>query len=161
MGAQNGGGYVELLFTKIQQIRPGSRLVNMSTAWATSADILKSQMSKVAQINPTLITVGVGMNDVLQGVGEQEFEENYEKIIAQLVKVQAIIVIVNLADISAAPMLLRSPVSGIELRIRSFNQCVARVATRHNVELVDLFTATKDILPVHSETLLCRRHSSI
>jgi lysophospholipase L1-like esterase len=48
-------------------------------------------------------------------------------------------------------MMLRSPASGIELRIKSFNQCVARVATRHNVELVDLYTATKDILPVHPE----------
>lgn len=151
VGAQNGGGYVKLLFTNIQQIRSGSCLVNMSTAWATSADILTSQMPKVTQINPTLITVGVGMNDVLQGVSEQEFEENYEKIIAQLVKVRAIIVIVNLADISAAPMMLRSPASGIELRIKSFNKCIARVATRHNLELVDLYTATKDILPVHPE----------
>jgi len=151
VGAQNGRGYVEVLFTKLQQMRPGSRLVNMSTAWASSADILKRQISKVAQINPTLLTVGVGLNDVLQGVSEQEFEENYEKIIAQLVKVRAITVIVNLADISAAPLLLRSPVSGIELRIRSFNQCIARVANRYNVELVDLYTATKDILPLHPE----------
>src|SRR4051794_23257213 len=37
LGARNGSGYVELLFERIQQIRPGSCLVNLSTAWATSA----------------------------------------------------------------------------------------------------------------------------
>jgi lysophospholipase L1-like esterase len=150
LGARNGG-YVELLFTRIQQVRPGSRLVNLSTAWATSADVLKSQMGKVAESHPTLVTVGIGINDVLQGVGEQEFEQNYEKIISQLDKIKTVTVIVNLADLSVAPMLLRSPGSGTELRIRSFNQCITRVATRHNLKLVDLYNATKDILRVHPE----------
>lgn len=151
LGARNGGGYVELLFKRIQQIRPGSRLVNLSTAWATSADVLKSQISKVAESHPTLVTIGIGINDVLQSVGEQEFEENYEKIISQLDTVGAVTVIVNLADLSGAPMLLRSPGSGIEFRIKSFNQCIARVATRHNLKLVDLYDTTKDILRVHPE----------
>ena len=151
LGARSGGGYVELLFTRIQQIRPGSRLVNLSTAWATSADVLKSQMGKVAESHPALVTVGIGLNDVLQGVGEQEFEENYEKIISQLDKVGAATVIVNLADLSAAPMLLRSSVSDIELRIRIFNQCITRVATRHNLKLVDLYNTTKDTLRVQPE----------
>ncbi|MBV9960015.1 MAG: SGNH/GDSL hydrolase family protein, partial [Acidobacteria bacterium] len=98
LGAGNGGGYVDRLAQQLQQVRPGTRLINLSEAGATTRDVLR-QLSSYAGAAPSLITVGIGVNDVVQGIDETEFTQNYEKILAQLKKFGAPVIIINVPDV--------------------------------------------------------------
>lgn len=151
LGARNGRGYVDRLFAKIDQTRPNSHLVNLSVPWATTADVLNKQVPLVRATRANLVSVSIGINDVLQGRSELEFEENYEQILSQLEKLDAVTVVVNLPDITAAPALLRSPDPSIDVRLRSFNKKIERIANKRGLPLVDLYSVTRDSLRLQSE----------
>lgn len=151
LGARSGGGYVDRLFAKIDQTHPNSHLVNLSVPWATTAHVLNKQVPSVSATRATLVSVSIGINDVLQGRSELEFEENYEQILSQLEKLDAVTVVVNLPDITAAPELLRSPDASIEVRVRSFNKRIETIANKRGLPLVDLYGLTRDSLRSRSE----------
>src|SRR5207253_1140514 len=64
VGARDGSGYVARLFTRITRVRPGSKLTNVCVSGATTADVLRTQIEPALSARPTLITLGIGINDV-------------------------------------------------------------------------------------------------
>ena len=55
-------------------------------------------------MNPDLVTVGIGINDIGHGLTLDQFSRNYEEILSTLKqKTRARIVVTNLPDISSAP----------------------------------------------------------
>src|SRR3712207_1787485 len=105
VGARHGG-YAGRLFTRIERVRPGSRLINLCASGATTADVLGDQTSRVADEHPTLVTLGIGINDVGRDVSIEQFARNYEAIIVRLRGDANVPVIVttNIPDISFAPV---------------------------------------------------------
>jgi acyl-CoA thioesterase I len=65
VGAKEGG-YVARLFKKVSERRPGSRLFNLCVSGATTADLLRGQLDRGVAINPDLVTIGIGINDIGQ-----------------------------------------------------------------------------------------------
>ena len=103
VGAREGG-YVARLFTRILERRPGSKLSNLCVSGATTADLMRSQLERGVALNPDLVTVGIGINDIGHGLTLEQFSKNYEEIITTLKqKTHARIVVTNLPDISSAP----------------------------------------------------------
>jgi lysophospholipase L1-like esterase len=150
LGAGNGGGYVDRLLQQIQQLRPGSRLINLSEAGATTNDVNR-QLSNYSGASPSLVTLGIGVNDVMQGVDETEFASNYEKILVQLKKFGAPTVIINLPDVSLAPALPESMRKQLHDRILRFNTRIEEIAGRYAVSLIDFYRTSQEILPTHPE----------
>ena len=97
------------------------------------------------------VTVAVGINDVLQAVREQDFEENYERIASQLETRRVAIVITNLPDFTAGPALSKSQNESMRARLAAFNRRIERVATRYNLPLVHLYEVTEESLRSHPE----------
>src|ERR687892_610256 len=73
VGARGGGGYVARIFERIERVRPGSRLVNLCVSGATTGDVLRGQVGRVGDARPTLVTVGIGINDLTRMTAPEQF----------------------------------------------------------------------------------------
>src|SRR5215204_7510499 len=83
VGARKGG-YVQRLFNRLVERRPESRLINLCVSGATTADVLRGQLERGVAMNPDLVTVGIGINDIGHGLTLEQFSKNYEEILSTL-----------------------------------------------------------------------------
>jgi acyl-CoA thioesterase I len=143
VGAREGGGYVERLHRRLLSLRPGASLVNLCQSGATSADVRDEQVPRARRVTPSLITLGIGINDVTWQVPDEAFAFNLEEIAVALAFVRAPVVLMNIPDLALAPAAMRFDASLYERRIEVFNEHVEATAARHHFVHVDLFSATK------------------
>ncbi|HEX8187392.1 MAG TPA: SGNH/GDSL hydrolase family protein [Pyrinomonadaceae bacterium] len=152
VGARKGGGYVARLFERVERARPGSTLVNLCVSGATTGDVLRSQVGRVGEARPSLVTVGVGINDLTRQAAPEQFARNFEELVTRLrAQTDAPVVVSNLPDISHAPrvpgFLRESARRGIIL----YNERLAEAAARHRLHLADSFGKSADVIPAHPE----------
>ena len=154
VGARRGGGYVARLFERIERVRAGSSVKNFCVSGAETADVLRTQLARLdsTTARPTLITVGIGINDVSHGVDVERFARNYEEIVVRLKsKTDAPIVVTNIPDISSAPRVPAFLHEQVRQRIRLFNTRLAEIAKRHDLLLVDAYDMSREVIPAHPE----------
>lgn len=151
LGARNGGGYVDLLLARIRQTHPDSRLINLSTAWATTAEVLSRDLKRFPAEEATLVTVGIGLNDLMQGLSDEQFAGNYEKIVSALEKSGAQIIITNLPNFSSAPAASTSKREDVTRALALFNTRIQEIAESHNLPLVDLYQTSSAVIQSHPE----------
>lgn len=152
VGAREGGGYVARLFKRIEERRPGSKLSNVCVSGATTDDLIRDQLQKGVELNPDLVTVGIGINDVGHGLTLEQFSKNYEEILSTLKeKTHAQIVVANIPDVSSAPRIPSVMRNSYQQQIIQFSQRLEEIAKRHGVVVFDVYSITKDELPSHPE----------
>jgi lysophospholipase L1-like esterase len=152
VGAKSGGGYVARLFKRIEHEHPGSRLKNFCVSGATTADVLRSQVGQVTQARPTLITLGIGINDIGHGVTPEQFAANYEEIIKRLrAASSAPIVVANIPDVSLAPVVPAFYKEEAHSRVVLFNDKIREIAARRNLVVADAYSETREVIPQHPE----------
>jgi lysophospholipase L1-like esterase len=144
LGARNGGGYVDRLFARIEQKRSGFALINLCTAGATTADAVNKQLAQLGSTRVTLVTICVGVNDLLRGSDEKQFAENYETLVAKLRESARSVVVANLPDVASAPAMKGLTGESLRLRLEQFNKAIEEVANRHGVPLVDLYSLSAE-----------------
>lgn len=151
VGARQGG-YVARLFERVERVRAGSSVRNFCVSGAETADVLRGQLTRLDATRPTLVTLGIGINDVSHGVSPEQFARNYEEIITRLKsRTDAPIVVTNIPDISTAP---RVPVflhDQVQARIRVFNERIAEIAKRQELLLVDAYEMSREVIAAHPE----------
>jgi len=152
VGARDRRGYVARLFHRIERVRPGARLVNLCVSGATTADVLRAQVARVAAAHPTLLTLGIGIND-LRRFTPEDYRRNYEEIIARLQEAAAPapLVVSNLPDLSFAPAIPAFLHEEVRRGVRRFNEIIADVAARRSLFLVDVFSKSHEVVPTHPE----------
>lgn len=154
VGARKGGGYVARLFERIERERPGSRVVNLCASGARTGDLLRHQLPRVAALRPTLVTVGIGINDLTNLVPTETFGANYDEIVSRLRSdaPAARVVLSNLPDISPAPAVPAHLRPAAVRRIRLFNEIIDRVAARHRgVRVADAYHPSREVIAAHPE----------
>lgn len=145
-------GYVARLFKKILERRPGSKLSNLCVSGATTAEVVRGQLAKGVAMNPDLVTVGIGINDIGHGLTLEEFSENYETILSTLKeKTRAQIVVTNIPDISSAPRIPGVLRNHYQQLINQFCRRLEEIAKQHSVTICDIYTITNQELPSHPE----------
>src|SRR4026208_2314959 len=93
------GGYVKRIFNRIAERLPRSPLQSRSVSGATTGDLVRGQLAQGVAMNPDLVTVGIGINDIGHGLTLEQFSKNYEEILSTLKeKTHARIVVKNLPD---------------------------------------------------------------
>ena len=151
VGARNGG-YVARLFARIKRERPASSLTNVCVSGAETEDVLRGQIRPALAARPTLITLGIGINDVGHGVTLERFSSNYEEIIKRLrAESSAPIVITNIPDISLAPAIPSVMRADVYRRVNLFNERIKEIAERHGLRVVDAYTVTREVIQSHPE----------
>lgn len=152
VGARRGGGYVARVFERIERARAGSSLQNFCVSGAETSDVLRGQLARLDATRPTLVTLGIGINDVSHGVTPDEFARNYEEIVTRLKsKTDAPIVATNIPDISHAPRVPAFLHEQVRQRIQLFNSHIAEIGRRHNLLLVDAYDMSREVIPNHPE----------
>lgn len=150
VGAHNGG-YVERLMKRLERLRPSSTLVNLCEAGATTSQVLDKQLPRALKAKGGVMTLGVGINDLARGVSEQEFAQNFERIVSQLKQAGAPVVLMNLPDLSAFPAAAGLGGDEVEVRVERFNQQIANIAARYQLPLFDLHQFSREIIHAHPE----------
>jgi lysophospholipase L1-like esterase len=151
IGAREGG-YVARLFKRLVARRPGSRLTNLCVSGATTADLLRDQLERGVAMNPDLVTVGIGINDIGHGLTLEQFSRNYEDILSTLrEKTRAQIVVTNIPDVSNAPRIPGSLRSQYQQEIMRFSRRLEEIAARHGATVFDVYTITHEQLASHPE----------
>jgi lysophospholipase L1-like esterase len=151
MGARNGG-YVARLFQRLVERRPGSKLSNLCLSGSTTEDVLRGQLEKGVAMNPDLVTLGIGINDIGHGMTLDQFSKNYDQILSRLKeKTLAEIVVTNIPDISSAPTIPGPMRRQYQQQIIQFSKRLEEIAARHGVTVFDVYTITTNELPSHPE----------
>jgi len=152
VGARKGGGYVARLFERIEREREGSRVTNLCVSGAETRDVIRSQLPRVRALRPTLVTVGIGINDLTHAVEVERFRRNYEELAAGLrAATDAPVILTNVPDISTAPRVPAFMREEVRRRIALFNEAIAEVAAAHSFKLVDAYGMSREIIPRHPE----------
>jgi lysophospholipase L1-like esterase len=151
VGAINGG-YPARLFRRVLAEREGSTLTNLCRSGARSDELLSGQLDRAVSATPDLVTVCIGINDVVQGVGKDIFAGYFAEIVWRLRdETTARLVIANLPDISNAPAATREMGIALAPTIAAFNQEIARTAVQAQALLVDVWAETRAVIPGHPE----------
>ena len=145
LGARDGSGYVDRLFARIEQKRPGSTLINLSAAGATTTDAVNKQITRLEDTRATLVTICVGVNDLLRGREAKQFAEDYETLVAKLKRPGRLLVVANLPDVASAPAIKELADESVRLRLGQFNKAIEDIARRHGVPLVDLYKSSGEM----------------
>jgi lysophospholipase L1-like esterase len=152
VGARKGGGYVARLFERIKREHADARLTNLCMSGATTDDVLRVQLQPAINSRPTLVTLGIGINDIGHGQSAERFAHNYEAIIKRLrTETSATIVVTNIPDISFAPVVPSTARDETRHRVESFNEKIEAIARQYNLLVVDVYTETHQVIPTHPE----------
>ena len=152
VGSKDGEGYVARLFERIKHERPESRLTNLCVSGATTDDVLRGQLQPAINSRPTLLTLGIGINDIGHGLTLDHFARNYEEIVKRLkTETTARIVVTNIPDISYAPVVPEDAREETRRRIQSFNVKLEAIAKQYELFVVDTYSETHKVVPTHPE----------
>ena len=131
-------GYADRLAAMLDSLHPGLMYANLAVRGRQVRDVLTDQLPQALAMNPDLITVCVGMNDVTQpGRSFERALADLEELYAALARSQATVVTTkfpNIGRILPAGRLLAP-------RIRRINAVIGSAANRHGFGLVDLYRA--------------------
>ncbi|WIG96624.1 SGNH/GDSL hydrolase family protein [Myxococcus sp. SDU36] len=147
VGAARGGGYPERLASRLRAGGLPVGLSNLGQSGARIRDVFTGQVKRAVAAQPTLVTLGIGTNDVWRGTPLEDFQDDLDRIARRLKQTGAPLVVVNLVDLALAPVARLVPAALYEGRLEPFNAAIAKVARVHGMHHVDLFTASKAMIP--------------
>jgi len=147
VGASRGGGYPDRLASALRADGLSVGLTNLGQSGARIRDVITGQVKRAVAAQPTLVTLGIGTNDVWRGTPVDEFQDDLDRIARRLKQTGAPLVAVNLVDLALAPVARLVPAALYEGRIEPFNAAIAEVSRLHGMHVVDLFSASKAMIP--------------
>lgn len=142
IGAERGGGYPERLARRLGESGTQVRLLNLGAPGATAEDVRRAQLPRVLAERPALVTIGIGLNDVMRGRPLAEFARDLEVIADGVARAKAAVVISELPDVSLAPSGAGSPPS-LARRIAAYNATIRLVAERHGFQVAELEASSR------------------
>lgn len=119
------------------------RLVNLSVSGATSADVVRAQLPRVAAAAPSLVTVSIGVNDLVRQRPLAAYARDLGAVADALARTGAAVVFTTLPDLSLTPSARRGDVRALRQRIAGFNAVVRGIAGRHGFAVVDVCAASE------------------
>jgi lysophospholipase L1-like esterase len=149
-------GFADRLAALVNSLYPGLEYANLAIRGKLVADVLREQVPQALAMGPDLITVCVGMNDVIQpGRSFGRALTDLEYVYAALAESGATVLTTTFPNVAQFLPLGRL-VSG---RLARINNAIRAAADQHDFRLVDLYNAasmrdldTWDVDRVHAST---------
>lgn len=136
--------YPSVIFQALRLHYPKSEFYNLGKGYSKISDIINSQIDEAIKINPSLITISIGANDVANHTRLSDFEKNLEEILNRLKnETSAEIVINSIPDLTATKMFNRFQKVYGNYRIGLFNSIIEKSAQKHQILFVDLYLQSK------------------
>jgi acyl-CoA thioesterase-1 len=130
VGAERGGGYPERLARRLEASGVPVRLVNLGVPGATADDLRRTQLPRVMGEQPVLVTIGIGLNDLVRGRSLRDFARDLQLIADVVERTRATVIVSELPDISRSPSAAGSPRS-LERQLAAYNAALRQMAERH------------------------------
>jgi lysophospholipase L1-like esterase len=122
---------------------PDTRYENLAWVGATSADVEQNQLGRALALDPDVVTLVCGANDVLMSVrpDAEEYEGRLSRMFARLRREapEAAVVTATYPDISRFLDLRPRTRSRVEKGMRVYNAACRTVAGRHGIALLEGF----------------------
>jgi lysophospholipase L1-like esterase len=123
------------------------KVKNLGVPGATSFDILTGQVLDASELNPQIITLFIGTNDMHNFVSLEKFKSNLLTAIGALQRTtKAEIYLVNLPYLGASDLVLPPYNLYFEMKLKKYNSAIAQVASETGVILIDLYSASDKVL---------------
>lgn len=137
-GAESGGGYPDRLARRLAAAGAPVRLVNLGVSGATAEDLRKVQLPSARAVEGVaLVTIAIGINDVVRGRPLAEFARDLEIVADAIARTRAVVVLSELPDLSRAPA-LASNARALGRRIAAYNATIRRIGERHGFAVAEL-----------------------
>jgi lysophospholipase L1-like esterase len=131
-------GFADRLAATIDAIHPGLQYANLAIRGTLVADVLRQQVPPALAMQPDLITVCAGMNDVIQpGRKFGRALADLETLYARLAESGATVVTTTFPNVAKLIPLGRI----VSPRVARINRTIRLAADRYGFALVDLYNA--------------------
>ncbi len=149
-------GFADRLAVLVDALYPGLHYANLAIRGKRIADVLREQVPQTLAMQPDLITVCAGMNDVIQpGRSFGPALADLDDVYAALAESGATVVTTTFPNVAQFLPLGRL----VSARLGRINTAIRAAADRHGFRLVDLYSApsmrqldTWDVDRVHAST---------
>ena len=144
--------YVSGVHARLRAIYPRAQLANLGVSGATAADVVRDQLQRAVVLQPQLITVSIGPNDITGGRDVREYERDIATIFRTLIHETDAVLVVNLIpDLAVAPRFAEAEKAAVGRQTILFNEALQRQGRQYGVELVDLYGPSQRDAPQHPE----------
>lgn len=117
-------------------------VANLGVNGFTSRDLIEVELPKLPALRPDVVTILIGVNDVVQGVSVSEYRENLIQILPRLVELVGAerILVVTIPDYTVTPQggAFGDPAQQ-SAAIQEFNALMEQIATLNRVRVVDIY----------------------
>jgi acyl-CoA thioesterase I len=133
-------GYVFRIEDALDDRDTNVQLVNAAVPDATTDTITDAvQLALQTGVEPDLVTIWVGANDLTDAVDPADFEQELHNLLEELDGSGATVAIADLPDLTQLPRFREDPSPNVTAeRIEAFNQAIANEAAEHGAVLVQL-----------------------
>lgn len=134
-------GFAFDLFRRIRATRPSSEVTNLAIGGATTADVVRLELARIASTRPDLVVVEVGANDLVRRHPARTFAADYGRLVAGVRRAApgSRIVLFNVPDISVSPIFEAAAKPPLRRLAVAYNAIVTGEARRSGLSVVDLF----------------------
>lgn len=130
---------------------PEAHLVNLGIPGETVAEARQTELPVALDAHPALVTVWLGVNDIVQSVRVETYEQQLEALLLALhQRTSARVFVGNIPDLSLLPFFAGQDQAALHEIVVRWNAAIARAVTASGASLVDLY-ATWNELASHPE----------
>jgi lysophospholipase L1-like esterase len=135
-------GYVFQIANELDERIDVVLLANLAVPGANTEQLDEAlELFLETDVEPGLVTVWTGANDLIRGEDADDFEEELEEIFARLRdRTDGVIAAANIPDLTELPRFRDEPDDdATQERVEEFNEAIAAQAEDYDVLLVDLY----------------------
>lgn len=138
--------YPYLLAKKLEAAGNNINLRNFSTPGFRSKDVLDFFVDPAIRSNPQIITLLIGVNDIHNHVGKDNFRNNYQAILEKLTKeTTAKIYLINIPYIGSNTAIVPPLDYYFITETDSYNQIIEELAKEYQLGYIDLNSPMKEL----------------
>ncbi|GCE17925.1 SGNH/GDSL hydrolase family protein [Dictyobacter kobayashii] len=120
---------------------PQVRLINLGIPGINAHDALNIELPVALDEHPTLITVWLAVNDLVDKVPLDSYQRDLNSVVQRLhsANLKARIVVANVPDLTFLPRFKNNNVQELHQTIAAYNNVISSVVQHNHVILVDLY----------------------
>jgi lysophospholipase L1-like esterase len=131
-------GFADRLAARLAELNPDLRYANLAVRGKLAGEVHAEQLAPALELRPDLATVVAGLNDVLRPRCDVDAVAGHmEAMFASLTKAGATVATVTYPNVAKIAPLARPLLP----RVLALNARIREAAARHNVRVVEAFTA--------------------